>query len=317
MKSHKIIYSIIIPHKNTPHLLERCLKSIPERDDTQVIVVDDNSDADIVDFTTFPGLNMTNTEVYFKKEGKGAGYARNIGITKAKGKWLIFADADDFFNKSINEIMDKYINSNVDIVFFQTDTVNSETGARIKSRGNYYNSWLRKSIEQNSILDEVRFKINPPWGKFFGKEFVNNNNIRFDEVVTANDVMFSTKCGFIANKIEVDLSTIYCSTIRTGSLDLTHSESNICSRFNVALNHFKYLKSVNKKEYHINIFGPINMFRKLDNHSSFRKSLKIAFQEMGLINMLNDLFEFLLLKINKHMKSQQNNKSNLKEVDNE
>ncbi len=41
------VFSIIIPHHNIPDLLGRCLRSIPERDDIQVIVVDDNStDAD-------------------------------------------------------------------------------------------------------------------------------------------------------------------------------------------------------------------------------------------------------------------------------
>jgi glycosyltransferase involved in cell wall biosynthesis len=37
-------YSFIIPHKNCPDLLQRCVDSIPDRDDVQVIVVDDNSD---------------------------------------------------------------------------------------------------------------------------------------------------------------------------------------------------------------------------------------------------------------------------------
>ncbi len=36
-------YSIIIPHYNIPKLLLRCVKSIPERDDVQIIVVDDCS----------------------------------------------------------------------------------------------------------------------------------------------------------------------------------------------------------------------------------------------------------------------------------
>lgn len=40
----EINYSIIIPHKNIPHLLQRCLKSIPRRKDVQIIIVDDNSD---------------------------------------------------------------------------------------------------------------------------------------------------------------------------------------------------------------------------------------------------------------------------------
>lgn len=37
-------YSIIIPHHNIPDLLQRCLSSIPQRNDLQVIVIDDKSD---------------------------------------------------------------------------------------------------------------------------------------------------------------------------------------------------------------------------------------------------------------------------------
>ena len=43
-RKEEINYSIIIPHKNSTVLLERCLKSIPCRKDVQVIVVDDNSE---------------------------------------------------------------------------------------------------------------------------------------------------------------------------------------------------------------------------------------------------------------------------------
>ncbi len=99
-------YSIIIPHKNTPDLLQRCLDSIPRRVDLQIIVVDDNSDIEKVNFIHFPGLNDPHIEVVFTKEGKGAGYARNVGLKHAKGKWLVFADADDKFNECFNDSMD-------------------------------------------------------------------------------------------------------------------------------------------------------------------------------------------------------------------
>src|SRR5574344_311021 len=95
--TNMINYTIIIPHKNTTDLLRKCIDSIPKRNDVQVIIVDDNSDADKVDFEHFPGLNEERTEVYFTKEGKGAGYARNIGLQYAIGKWVVFVDADDYF----------------------------------------------------------------------------------------------------------------------------------------------------------------------------------------------------------------------------
>ena len=80
-------------------------------------MVDDNSDDDKVDFTKFPGLKDEKVEVYLTKEGKGAGYARNIGLKHAVGKWLIFADADDYFHPCINDIFDECVNLSEDIVF--------------------------------------------------------------------------------------------------------------------------------------------------------------------------------------------------------
>lgn len=82
-------YSIIIPHKDIPKLLQRCLDSIPQRDDLEIIIVDDNSDPDIVDFDKFPGKDRLNTIIVFDKTGKGAGRARNVGIKNAKGKSFI------------------------------------------------------------------------------------------------------------------------------------------------------------------------------------------------------------------------------------
>lgn len=57
MTSIRKKYSVIIPHKNTPELLRRCLSSIPKRGDIQIIVIDDNSDLDKVDFYHFPGMD--------------------------------------------------------------------------------------------------------------------------------------------------------------------------------------------------------------------------------------------------------------------
>jgi len=47
-REKNIIYSIIIPHKNIPELLIRCIESIPSKNDIEIIVVDDNSDSIIL-----------------------------------------------------------------------------------------------------------------------------------------------------------------------------------------------------------------------------------------------------------------------------
>ena len=112
----KPIYSIIIPYKNCPALLNRCIDSIPQRDDVQIIVVDDNSDETLVDFDSFPNTARQDVRVVRILDSKGAGKARNVGIEQAKGIWLIFCDCDDSFSEVFNNILDKHIERLEDVV---------------------------------------------------------------------------------------------------------------------------------------------------------------------------------------------------------
>lgn len=121
-----INYSIIIPHKNCSDLLKRCVDSIPERDDVQIIVVDDNSDEGKKPLLQDRiGLEVVLLD---DLQAKGAGKARNVGLELANGEWVIFADSDDFFHKSFWGNVDDYVeDKTVDIRYFCVDSVDSDT----------------------------------------------------------------------------------------------------------------------------------------------------------------------------------------------
>ena len=134
-----IYFSIIIPHKNSTGLLQYCLSSIPVRDDIQVIVVDDNSDPNKVDFMNFPKWKGGCYECYFTKEGKGAGYARNVGLEHAKGKWVLFVDADDFLVADADDIFESTIGVDADIVFYRPKSVMLHDRTTPSLRASNYN----------------------------------------------------------------------------------------------------------------------------------------------------------------------------------
>ena len=113
------LFSIIIPHKEIPDLLMRCLRSIPVSEDIQVIVVDDNSPNADTYLERYPELSRPYLEFIRTTKGGGAGYARNVGLDHAKGKWLLFADSDDFFCEHAFEVIKEYEESDADVIFLR------------------------------------------------------------------------------------------------------------------------------------------------------------------------------------------------------
>lgn len=238
-------YTIIIPHKNIPNLLQRCLDSIPKRDDVQIIVVDDNSEPQKVDFSHFPGLGEKCVEVYFTKDGKGAGYARNIGIQHAKGEWVLFADADDYYDRSLLDILDQSLDDSYDILFYNFHSY-------IKELENRYQSYYITGNE-----DPIRY-IWTPWNKVFSRKLIINNNLLFDEIQVGNDAMFCLKANYIATKVKIILDKLYYYTNdNTNSITLKYkSFTKELNRLDINIKINTFLKRINKTIYCIPVLHP-------------------------------------------------------------
>ncbi|KAA6321958.1 PGL/p-HBAD biosynthesis glycosyltransferase [termite gut metagenome] len=247
----EINYSIIIPHKNIPDLLQRCLNSIPRREDIQIIVVDDNSDSNIVDFEHFPGMSEPCVEVVFTKEGKGAGYARNVGLSKAKGIWLLFADADDFYNDCLLEAIDTYKYSEFDLIFFNADSVYSNNQSQHISHphADGLNFFISKYTSAPVFcMDSLRFYFGPPWCKMIKAKLIKNNSIYFDEVSVHNDTMFSLKIGFLSKKQYVSKYSIYTTTLRKDSITFQKdTKKRLLIKTYVSISYDNYMRKIIKK----------------------------------------------------------------------
>ena len=111
-------YSIIIPHKNTPVFWNAVCAQFPLGMKFKSLSLMTTAIPNLSIFSHFPGNGRKNTEVLFTKEGKGAGYARNIGLSHARGKWIIFADADDFFTADCFTILNEYMDSPHEVIYF-------------------------------------------------------------------------------------------------------------------------------------------------------------------------------------------------------
>ncbi len=228
-----MLFSIIIPHHNIPHLLRRLLDSIPQRKDMEIIVVDDNSDAAQVNFETFPGLERTDVKVFFDKKGGGGGYARNIGLKHATGKWIIFADADDFFNYCFNDILDEYLDSDADVIYCNANSLDTDyyTSA---FRTLHLHNYIEEFIGGNEKAEAgLRYLFGEPWCKIVRHDLIIDNKICFDETSIHNDTTFSYLCGFYAKKNIADKRAMYCVTSRENSVSKQISEQKKLERIKV------------------------------------------------------------------------------------
>lgn len=222
---YKYTYTFIIPHKDTPILLYRCLSSIPQRKDIQIIIVDDNSQKEnLKDIQEH--ISGNNIEIITLDHSKGAGYARNVGISKAKGKWLLFTDADDFYLDNFIFILDKYKNSDNDILYFSVCSIDSITlkPANRAKDYDYFISLYDKNIPNSA--DYIKYKKWEPWNKMLSHKFILKHNIKFEEISKCNDMIFSILSSYYAKDITIIPDKIYCVTYNNNSITYRKTSSN-------------------------------------------------------------------------------------------
>lgn len=245
--------SIVIPHYNSVNTLEKLINSIPKKEDIQIIIIDDKSTKQLDELSRLINKISEKNILFLKNttSKKGAGVCRNIGLNKARGKWVLFADSDDYFLDSMYPTISTYFTSHSDIVFFIPTSVEAETGY-ISDRHIPYKNHINNYIENPTKRNEniLRYMFFVPWSKLINRDFLKGNNILFDEVIASNDVMFSTKIGYYAKSIKVSKKTIYCSLKHKGSMTTQISEQVFDSRLNIWINYYNFLrKNLNKNEF--------------------------------------------------------------------
>ena len=289
-------YSLVIPSRNSPELLQRCLETIPRRPDLEVIIVDDNSDPAVVDFSVYPGLGRPDTKVLLTKEGRGAGYARNVGMQHAGGRWLIFSDSDDTFNVDLfAAALDKYAESPADLVCFNSRRISEESGEVLRIQLD------EKRYRRNpqKYLEYVRYHLYAPWGKFFKREMVQECGARFNEVQSGNDLMFSTLCGHYAKDVRLDFSPIYDWHKRTsGSISSNRSQEIVDCKLDQERLRNDFLCSVGKGKHGENMYiaGYINY---LAQGMTACRALRLSSRYIRPLERPRRLGHFLLWRIKK------------------
>lgn len=207
-------YSFIIPHHNTPDLLQRLIDTIPQREDIEIIIVDDNSDDD-----KKANISRSDVRIIFidKENTAGAGRARNIGMDAASGKWLLFADADDFYKPGFIDVLDEYKDDDIEMLFFNIESVDSDTSAP-SGRSGIHNILIEQYDGSDETANNLLFFGYAPWRRMLKSDYVKKHGFRFEETIRGNDMFFSVQVSYFATKWKVDRRPVYVVTCFSKSL---------------------------------------------------------------------------------------------------
>ena len=172
--------SIIIPVYNCGKYLNKCLDSLINQSlkDFEIICVDDGStDSSGKIVTDYSERESRIKKIY--QEHNNAGAARNLGFSYANGKYVIFLDADDFFEEDMLEkLYSAAISSGSDITICRSDAYLDDTGEFLEQ-----NWTIRKN--NNIFLKYVG------WDKLIDASLIRDNNLSFQEIRSSNDMSFT------------------------------------------------------------------------------------------------------------------------------
>jgi glycosyltransferase involved in cell wall biosynthesis len=190
----KIKISVIMPIYNDETFIGESLKSIINQTlkDIEIICINDGSTDNSLTILKNYQKNYPNI-IIINQKNQGSGIARNEGLKIAKGEYIAFLDADDY-----------YINTNALECMFETGieknsimvTANLKNVKDKKLVDNYY----CKKIENLGIILPEDYGM--PWyfyRSIYKKKFLKDNNIIFPNYLRGQDPIFLAK---VLSKIE-------------------------------------------------------------------------------------------------------------------
>lgn len=153
------LVSVIIPVYNCEEYIGECIDSVAEQtyDNIEIIVVNDGSKDESENIIKDKKKRYRNI-LYYKQRNKGVSAARNLGINKAKGKYITFVDGDDLVGKYLVErLVNQIIHTDPECIIVSKPTQKiNEFEERVLGH--------KKPVVKSMSSDQALIKLLYPYG---------------------------------------------------------------------------------------------------------------------------------------------------------
>ena len=229
------LVSIIVPVYNAQKGLSRCLESICSQtyQKLEIIVLNDGSmDDSLAICEQFRAKDPRIVVV--DKENEGVSRTRNAGLTLAQGDYIQFADSDDALDPDYTQnLVQAALEHNADLViapyWMVIPSNSSKTGHALetlqtslgiepeapKTEVHKYGFlpqgvYSREDYARRLMQQPASFYYGVLWNKLYRRDLIRMAQIRFENVVFAEDQLFNTRYLQAAQRFAAIDEAVYC-----------------------------------------------------------------------------------------------------------
>lgn len=199
------LFSIIIPVYNIRGYVAIAIESILTQTftDFELIVVDDGStdgSGELLDDIATKDVRIR----VFHQPNSGVSAARNLGLDKARGKWIVFVDGDDAISKDALHVLSSCIkrHPSVDLIGYGFEKVESISLGNLNeniANSCYDNDYYCKETVNDCSRRVCFGALNHymVWTEAFRRDILGD--LRFEPLKNGEDVLFCNSLAFNAN----------------------------------------------------------------------------------------------------------------------
>lgn len=240
--------SIIVPVYNVKEYLPRCLDSLISQTlkEIEIIAIDDGStdgSSSVLDCYA----QKDERVIVFHVENGGVSKARNIGLDKAKGKYVGFVDSDDYVDYQMYEnLLNVAIETEADIVQCSFDIFDDSSAVSAFTTKREITVIDNKSEAISLFFDNIIGAS--VWNKLYIRSLISR--LKFPEDwVFAEDFSVNTQAVLKSKRIALTKDILYHYYLRSNSA----SHEEISERQLKGFSVYDYVKRQLKDELDIRI----------------------------------------------------------------